>query len=204
MTSQLNKLITVPNPGTDEIYSKGYHIKKINDILISASDHEVKIMHKLIKCVVDANTDDDPARNNNIDNNNVNCVDGNISSGNSDQNDTEETKQRILIILKVMNNLLNVLGYKEINDISDFKVKREDMISQKAIDCIENDYDWVFKKNKKLFDRKNCGWYYRKTLKTYHLTFLKGLLDHTNKFEIISKRFRSDNDEYIMYIVVKK
>jgi hypothetical protein len=115
----------------------------------------------------------------------------------------EDKDEKMDIILKVMNNLLKALGSDEIDDILDFKIRRDDLVSQTAIDSVESEYDGVFK-HRKLFKRQPCGWYYRKTLQFYHITFLKGIVSQTDKYAFISKRFRTEYDDHTAYVVIKK
>ena len=110
--------------------------------------------------------------------------------------------EKMDIILKVMNNLLKALGSDEIDDILDFKIRRDDLVSQIAIDSVESEYDGVFKN--KVFNKKACGWYFRKGILYYHISFLKSIISKTEKYEFISKRFRSRADDHTAYIVVKK
>ena len=113
-----------------------------------------------------------------------------------------EDEQRVEIIIKILNNMLRSIGLDEINDLIDFKIRRENLIDDKAVESVEKEYDSTFKS--KLFKRKDCGWYRHKYILHYNISFLKGIVNSTNDYEFISRGCRLKNDKHTDYLIIKK
>jgi hypothetical protein len=124
-----------------------------------------------------------------------------IKTAKVSKNIKDNKDEKMDIILKVMNNLLKALGSDEIDDILDFKIRRDDLVSQTAIDSVESEYDGVFKN--KVFNKKACGWYHRKRVQMYHISFLKSIVEQAD-YGLISDRCRTNHDDYTAYVVIKK
>ena len=96
-----------------------------------------------------------------------------------------EDKQKVEIIIKVLNNMLRAVGLDEINDLIDFKIRRENLIDDKAVLSVESDFDTVFKSD--VFTKKESAWYHRKTTRYYHVSFLKAIVNSTSNYEFTSE-----------------
>jgi hypothetical protein len=120
----------------------------------------------------------------------------------SDNEENSEDKQKVEIIIKVLNNMLRAVELDEIDDLIDFKIRRDNLIDDKAVLSVESDYDSTFKS--KLFKRKDCGWYRHKYILHYNISFLKGIVNSTNDYEFISRGCRLKNDKHTDYLIIKK
>lgn len=82
----------------------------------------------------------------------------------------KETDPKYKILLKFVNEINVNINKPVINKLTDFiNIDREDIIKQEnnvSFQKMEND---IFE----YFDKKVCGWYRRKTIKGYILTFLR-------------------------------
>ena len=76
------------------------------------------------------------------------------------------------ITLKFVNKLLENIGYKKINDLTEFKnINRDDIIknkNKKSLDAMEKEF-------LKYFDKSDIGWYRKASVDYYILTFLRSV-----------------------------
>jgi hypothetical protein len=176
-------------------------LKNIYNILDSASDDEIIKFHNIAqgdyidnKKTVKVSKTKKVTKVAKITKNNKKDV--------SDNEENSEDKQKVEIIIKVLNNMLRAVGLDEINDLIDFKIRRENLIDDKAVLSVESDFDTVFKSD--VFTKKESAWYHRKTTRYYHVSFLKAIVNSTSNYEFTSKGCRLKNDKHTDYIIIKK
>lgn len=72
------------------------------------------------------------------------------------------------ILLKLINKILKNINKEEITDLLEFKnIDREFIIAQKDV------YEEMEEELYKYYDKIKCGWYSRKNIKNFILTFLR-------------------------------
>lgn len=87
-----------------------------------------------------------------------------------DEKPIDKTTDKYIMLLKLVNKILISIGKEEIDDLRQFKnIKREVLIS----DTTKQIYSEMEKEIFKVFKKKECGWYLRKNVEHYILSFFR-------------------------------
>lgn len=87
-----------------------------------------------------------------------------------DMKPIDKTTDKYKMLLKLVNKILISIGKEEIDDLLLFKnIKREILIS----DTIKQIYSEMEKEIFTVFNKKECGWYLRNSVKYYILSLLR-------------------------------
>ena len=102
-----------------------------------------------------------------------------INKINNTNNNIVETKKKIvvnrkdpkyIVLLKLLNRIFTNIKKTTLSDLTDFKnVDRDDIIKDENITVFSEMEKEIFK----YFDKSECGWYRRKMVQYYILTFLR-------------------------------
>lgn len=91
-----------------------------------------------------------------------------------DYSKIDKTTDQYKTALKFINKMLENLNKPAITDLTQFKnIDRIDVINKKNEDLFDEMKDELFK----VFDKKKCGWYARKAVRNYLLTFLRHMVN---------------------------
>ena len=97
----------------------------------------------------------------------------------------DKSSDKYKIALKFINKILFNIGKPEINDLRDFKnIDREDIIKDVNKETLEAYEGKLFE----YFDKVKCGWYRKKTINNYILTFLRNMCNIIGTQFIYEKR----------------
>lgn len=117
------------------------------------------------------------------------------------QNANAMVDKKVTTVLKILNDLLKVLDRPEITSIIDFTISRPDILSQKAIESIESNYEYAFKNGMK---KRDCVYSERSRSQSYQLTFLRHLVKWADINCVISyKTSKRGNKTMTSYFVTK-
>jgi len=108
--------------------------------------------------------------------------------------------EKVKVLLKLTNEILQAVGKDPISDITKFNIKRDE-ITSKAVEAIVLKADYLYKDA--LYDRRLCGWYYRKNVQSFPITLMKALIKQTDGYIFMSKSHRTKDSSYTAYIIAK-
>lgn len=82
------------------------------------------------------------------------------------------TDKKYLVALKFVNKLLDNMGKENIDKLEDFKdIDRDNISTGQNKDTLVEMEDEIFK----VFDKRACGYYNRKTSRSYPMSVLRGM-----------------------------
>lgn len=107
----------------------------------------------------------------------------NITKPNKDNVDKNSDNYKIA--LQFINKILENIGKTKITDLTEFKdINRDDIITETN----KNTFIGMQKELFKYFNKKKCGWYQRKQVQHYILTFLRKMCKELHlSFKYITK-----------------
>jgi hypothetical protein len=113
-------------------------------------------------------------------------------------------EKKIEIAFHIINGVYKALEQNEIDTLIDFNIWREDVISDKVSEYLDNEgYDYAFNEG---MPKGACAWGKKKVLDNYSISFIKYLIRwaYDDKYEIISKPLHRNVKLATSYIIVKK
>lgn len=85
--------------------------------------------------------------------------------------------EKYQVLLKFINKILSNIGKESIKNLTEFKdIERYEIIKEDNFGILVELKEEIFEH----FDCRKCGWYRRKTVKNYILTFLRYALEELN------------------------
>lgn len=106
------------------------------------------------------------------------------------------------IILDIINKSLRAIDKPKIHDICDFKMTRDDFLSDGVVKVFNDNKKYIFENE---FDKKKCKAYQSKIVYK-HVSIFRGMLKQANYIMISKTKFKTNNyvkTPYTMYYINK-
>ena len=106
------------------------------------------------------------------------------------------------IILEIINKSLKAINKPKINDICDFKMTRDDFLSDGVVKVFNDNKKYIFENE---FNKKKCKAYQSKIVYK-HVSIFRGMLKQANYTMISKTKFKTNNyvkTPYTMYYINK-
>lgn len=111
----------------------------------------------------------------------------------------DTSTQKYKILLEIINNILANSGKEHVDNLCEFSIRKNTLINEKNMSMFSEYEEKLFE----YFDKTKCGWYKKRHVKNYIITFLKSALKDIGLKLISIEKSTHKNNEIVRYVMYK-